>query len=149
MYFVRNQNGLSVIMRISVKTALLFVVFYSCVATKPSLQTCSGFRTGRYIFSIYNESGVGHWKKITYFINRADTLEIVTSNHFPQDTLIYKITWTGACEYKSFLLNPKLGLDSFLIRQYPTGTSHRIVKMTDEYFLVKNSGREDTLWKAR
>ena len=98
---------------------------------------------------MYNESGLGHWKKLTYFITRSDSLEIVTSTHFPEDTAINKITWTGACEYKSFRLNPKIDLDSFLVRENPTGTHHTIVKATEDYFIVKNLGRKDTIWKVR
>jgi len=136
-------------MRKLIRTALLTFTLYSCAVTKPSPPTCSEFRTGRYIFNMYNESGLGHWKKLTYFITRNDTLELVTSIHFPQDTSIYQITWAGDCEYKSVRLNPKLDLDSFFIRQYPTGTSHKIVKATDDYLIVKSNGRKDTIWKAR
>ena len=98
---------------------------------------------------MYNESGLGHWQKLTYFITRSDTLELVTSGHFPNDTAMYRITWTGTCEYKSLRLNPKIDLDSFLVQQHPTGTSHKIMKITDEYFIVKNNDRKDTIWKAR
>ena len=136
-------------MRMPIRTALLILVFYSCGVTKPLPQDCSGFRTGRFILNIYNESGMGHWNKLTYYVTRADTLEIVTSTHFTQDTSIYRITWTGPCEYKSLLLNPKIELDSILLQQNPTGTSHKIVKATDDYFIVKNYGRKDTIWKAR
>ena len=98
---------------------------------------------------MYNESGLGHWTKLTYFISRNDSLEIVTSTHFPKDTAINKITWTGACEYKLLRLNPKIDLDSFLIRQNPNGTSHIIVNATEDYFIVKNFGRKDTIKKVR
>jgi hypothetical protein len=146
---VHNQKEQSVIMRNLIRTALLTFTLHSCAATKPLPQMCSEFRNGRYFYNMYNESGLGHWKKLTYFITRSDTSEVVTSTHFPEDTSIYKITWTGACEYKSLRLNPKLDLDSFLIRQDPTGINHKIVKATDEYFIMKNNGRKDTIWKAR
>jgi hypothetical protein len=94
---------------------------------------------------MYNEGGLGHWKKLTYFITRSDTLEVVTSTHFSEDTSIYQVTWIGACEYKSLRLNPKLDLDSFQIRQQPTGTSHKIVKATNDYFIIKNNSRNDTI----
>lgn len=136
-------------MRNWIRTALATFTLYGCTATKPSPKACSEFRTGSYTFNIYNESGLGHWKKLTYFITRSDTLELVTSTHFPEDTSIYRITWTNACEYKSLRLNPKLDLDSFILRQEPTGTIHKIVKASDEYFLLKNNGRKDTIWKAR
>jgi hypothetical protein len=117
--------------------------------TKPTPEKCSNFRSGRYIFNMYNETGLGHWRKLSYFITRNDSLEFVTSNAFPNDTSIYRITWTGPCEYRSFLLNPKIGLDSFLVQKYPSGTINTILKVTDDYFIVKNYGNQrDTVWKT-
>lgn len=146
---VRNQKEQSVIMKKLIRIPLLILIFCSCTVTKPQSEKCSEFRSGRYIFNMYNKSGLGHWTKLTYFINRSDTLELVTSAHFPNDTSIYRITWTAGCEYKSLRLNPKSDLDSFLIRQEPTGTNHKVVKATDDYFILKNHGRKDTIWKAR
>ena len=132
-----------------IRAAFLTFTFYGCTVTKPLHQTCNEFRNGRYTYNIYNESGLGHWRKLTYFITLSDSLEIVTSTHLPKDTAINKITWTGACGYKSLRLNPKSDLDSFLIRQNPTGTRYTIVRATEAYFIVKNFGRKDTIWRSR
>lgn len=136
-------------MKILITATLTFFAFLKCTVTKLAPQQCDEFRSGSYVYNMYNESGLGHWTKLTYFITRNDSLKIVTSNHFPQDTSIYRITWTGTCEYKSLLLNPKFDFDSFLVRRNPTGTRHTIVKAADDYFIVKQFGRKDTLWKAK
>jgi hypothetical protein len=132
-----------------IRTSLLTFIISGCASTKPTKKACEEFRNGRFIFNMYNESDLGHWKKLTYFISRNDTIEIVTSMHFPEDTSIFKISWTGDCEYKSLRINPKLNIDSFLIQKKPTGTRHKIVIATDEYYIVSNNSRKDTIWKAK
>jgi hypothetical protein len=129
-------------------TTLLLIILCSCSVTKPAVEACNELRSGRYVYNMYNNSGLAHWAKLAYFITRSDSLEMVTSPHFPQDTSIYKITWTGACEYRLLLLNPRMDLDSALIRQYPAGINHKIVKTTDGYFIVKKHERKDTIWKV-
>ena len=133
-----------------IRTILLTLSFYSCTATKPTPENCREFRSGRYIFNKYNKSGLGHWSKLTYFITRMDSLEFETATHFPNDTSIYRIAWTGACEYRSLLLNPKMDLDSFFVKTYPSGTKHTIIKATDDYYIAKrNRNDRDTIWKAK
>lgn len=132
------------------RTILLSLTFYSCKVIKPSSEKCSEFRSGRYIFNLYNESGLGHWTKLTYFIIRNDSSELVTSTHFPQDTSIYRVTWIGDCEYKTLLLNPKISLDSFLVNKHPLGINNTITKATNKYFIIKNDGNtRDTIWKIK
>jgi hypothetical protein len=93
---------------------------------------------------MYNESGLGLWTKLTYSITRNDSLEFVTSAHLPNDTSIYKVNWTGACEYQLLLLNPKTNLDSLLITRHSTGTNNMVVRATDDCFIIKNySDRKD------
>ena len=136
-------------MKVSVKIVLLTLVLYGCTLTRLPTDRCSEFRSGRYIYKVYNQSGLGHWTELSYFITRNDSLEMVTSAHFPQDTAIKRIIWTGSCEYKSVLLNPATNLDSFMVQQYPDGTRHAIVNVADDYFIIKNYGRKDTIWKVR
>ena len=137
-------------MKYLIRATLLTLTFYSCTATKLPFQKCSDFRSGRYFSNMYNESGLGHWTKLTYYITRSDSLEFVTSTQFVNDTTIYKVTWTGDCEYKLLLLNPKTKLDSLLITRHPTGINNTVVKATDDYFIIKNySDTKDTVWKAR
>ncbi len=121
----------------------------SCIITQPGNETCNEFRSGSFKLNLYNKGSLGHWQRLTYFITRNDSVDYVTSIHFPNDTSIYRITWMGKCEYKSVLLNPKNDLDSFLIRSYPTGINHKVLKVTEDYFLVKNLGRKDTIWKMK
>jgi hypothetical protein len=133
-----------------IKSALLTLTFYSCTVTKSPSEKCSEFRSGKYIFNMYNESALGHWKKLTFFITRNDSLEHVTSTHFSNDTSIFRITWTGVCEYRELLLNPKNDIDSFLIERYPSGTSNTIIKAKNDYFIVRHDAYiKDTIWKIK
>lgn len=133
----------------TIKLLLFILAFCSCAVSKLSSEKCNDFRFGKYTHNVYNKSGLGHWTKLTYTMTRNDSVEIVTSSHFPTDTAIYQIMWVGPCEYRSTRLNPQTDLDSFLIRQNSTGYRHKILNSTEEYFILKNYERKDTIWRVR
>lgn len=130
----------------------VFFIFISilitgCTASRHMPVDCRKLRSGNFILNIYNNSRIGHWRHFTILINRNDTLEYSVSSIFPSDTSYYKIIWTAACEYRSLLLNPKNGLDSFMISNEPKGELNTIIDIQDQYYIIQRTRKsKDTLW---
>jgi len=97
---------------------------------------------------MYNNSGLGHWTKMTLYIERNDSFEITTREYPIKDTQISRLKWTGPCEYNLLWINPQTHLDSVYLKVSPNGTTYSIKQVTAKYILVKSSGQIDTIWKT-
>ena len=127
----------------------LFLFFYlnGCLSTKPSVDVCNGFKNGSYIQYMYNNSGLGHWTKMTLYIERNDSLQITTREYPISDTTISRLKWLSPCKYNLLWLNPQTHLDSTFLKVSPNGITYLIKEVTSKYILVKSNSQLDTLWK--
>jgi hypothetical protein len=123
------------------------ILLLSCSLQKPSASICASYKNGEFIQKEYNSSGLGHWSEMTFFINRADSLQTYTRTIPFADTSLYKISWSSACEYNLTLLNPKSSYDSaYLYKYYPKGKRFKITKATADYYIEKSISGKDTIW---
>lgn len=127
---------------------LLFALLGSCVSTKPTAGDCAGCKTGHFTYDMYDNSGIGHWPKMTLFVERNDSLEIITRNYPIQDTVISRITWLSDCKYNLQRLFPVSHFDSLYVKLRPKGNTYTIKKVTANYILTKQDRKADTLWRV-
>src|SRR5690606_41737294 len=91
--------------------AFLLVCLYflaGCLNTRNIPEAkCRLFRTGNFIQNEYNESGLGHWKKMSFLIYRNDSSEFIISktNILPDDSSYYKIKWLSSCSYEQIYIS--------------------------------------------
>lgn len=126
----------------------LFLCSSACVSTKPTPDVCNSFKSGKYVQYMYNNSGLGHWTKMTLHIDIRDSFQIVTREYPIRDTQISRLKWPSPCKFNSLWINPKTDLDSASVKIYPKGTNYSIKKVTSKYILVKSRGQVDTIWKT-
>lgn len=84
---------------------------------------------------------------MTLYIERNDSLEIVTREYPFRDTMISRITWIDPCRYNLVWINPKTYFDSFILKVSPQRIN-TIKQVTANYVLVASGHKFDTLWKA-
>jgi len=133
---------------------LLLILFSGCSALKPSDISCDQCHKGTFKEYIYNNSGLGHWKEMTYITNRCDSFEtiITISNFFPSDTLYYGIKWLSPCSYRlNYIKGANHWLDSLLKSKFfSTSETYRISQVTSMYYIQStNRKQKDTLWIQR
>jgi hypothetical protein len=119
--------------------------FAGCISIKSS-DNCERLRTGKFIQYMYNSSGMGHWTKITLFIERNDSIQVVTQEYPFRDTQIFRIKWLDRCKYNLLWTNPQTSFDSAYAKASPNGTTYRIIKQTSNYVLVRWRNQVDTIW---
>jgi hypothetical protein len=133
---------------------LLLILFTGCSVMKPSEELCGQYQNGTFKQYVYNNSGLGHWKRMTYVTNRVDSFQtiITISNLLPPDTLYYSIKWLNPCSYEiNYIKGADDWLDSLLKNKHiPPSKSYRISKATPMYYIQSYDRKQkDTLWIQR
>lgn len=133
------------------KTNSYFILFAlcciaGCVSTR-SGRDCQNKLNGKYINYVYNPGGMGHWTKMTFYIEINDSFQVITRQFPVSDTGIYRVTWPGRCKYNLKRINPQTPLDSAFLRLFPKGQTYRIKLLTPDYFIQKAGSQTDTLWR--
>ena len=131
-------------------TAAITLLFIFCLAGCRSIKqvsVCNGFKNGRYVHYMYNNSSIGHWPKTTLNIEISDSFHIVTREYPFRDTQIFRVKWLGRCRYSLLFINPTTYLDSAFLRLSPKGKTYRIKKLSPDYILIKSQNQLDTIWK--
>jgi len=134
--------------------AFLLVCLYflaGCLNTRNIPEAkCRLFRTGNFIQNEYNESGLGHWKKMSFLIYRNDSSEFIISktNILPDDSSYYKIKWLSSCSYEQiYVSSNNKWVDSLVRAKLLTEKeTYFIIKATEKYCIQKHNGAKDTLW---
>jgi hypothetical protein len=137
------------------QSTLTRIVFYSsillsvcgCILSKETLMNCDAFKQGEFYKTRYT-TDKNHVPKVTWYINRTDSIEIITRGQPFMDTAVYKIRWLTKCKYYRLegISYRRDGVESSL------GTRDcEILRATKEYSIVRESGRRDvdTIWKSR
>jgi hypothetical protein len=137
-------------MRIKKPVIVLLVCLLGCTTARISETTCKKCEKGNFIQYAYNNSGLGHWKKLTFLINRTDSTEIVinTANILPADTCYYKIKWLNSCSYEAtYIAGAGEWVDSLIRnKKYPAPQKYSIIKGTDKYYIQRQDEQNDTIW---
>ena len=133
------------------RLVLVFLVcFCGCATLKISDNACDRYKKGNFINYEYNNSSIGHWKKLTYLITRYDSIEttISTERPFPAETTYYKIKWLDPCTYETTYITGANNWVDSLIRNkaYPNTWKNSIIKGTDKYYIRARNMQRDTIW---
>ena len=111
---------------------------------------CRLFQIGNFIQNEYNESGLGHWKKMSFLISRNDSSEFIISkrNTLPDDSSYYKIKWLSSCRYEqTYISSTNAWVDSLIkTKLLSEKETYSIIKATEKYCIQKHHGERDTLW---
>jgi hypothetical protein len=137
----------------SVRNIFLIILacLVSCRTMKISENSCKLYQKGIFEQNAYNNSELGHWRKLTYLINRSDSTETVISlptKIFPADTTYYKIKWIDECSYETtYLTGGSHWLDSLIRnKKIPKTWKCSIIKGTDKFYIQKRDRQIDTMW---
>lgn len=131
---------------------LLTSYFMTGCQTSKHLQDsrCESYHTGSFIQNEYNESGLGHWKKMSFLISRTDSTELIISktNILPDDTSLYYIKWLTPCSYElSYVSSTNTWVDSLIkIKILPERKTYFIIKATEKFYIQKQDNEKDTVW---
>jgi hypothetical protein len=130
---------------------IILASLVSCRTIKISENSCKLYQKGIFEQNAYNNSGLGHWRKLTYLINRSDSTETVISlltKIFPADTTYFRIKWIDECSYETtYLSGGGHWLDSLIRnKKIPDRWKCSIIKGTDKFYIQKRDRQIDTMW---
>src|SRR5215217_5081195 len=126
--------------------ACLLLLFFAthCTIQKPTASDCATFKAGQFARTRYTTKA-NHVPKVTWYIDRTDSLEVVTREQPFLDTAVYKITWPR-CRYRLEGLSYQSGGRK---QEFSTSEDFKIVRVTKDYAVVNSSEWRDTLWKVQ
>lgn len=113
-------------------------------------STCKLYQTGNFIQNEYNDSGLGHWRKMTFLINRTNSTETVISTRtiVPDDTTYYSIKWLTPCSYEfTYISSTNTWIDSSM-KKILLSTKRKcfIIKGNEKYYIQRQDDQKDTIW---
>lgn len=125
--------------------------FIGCQATKQiENSTCTLYKKGNFVQYEYNDSGMGHWRKMSFLITRTDTTEIIISKMtiLPDDTSYYHIRWSTPCSYEqTYISSTNKWVDSLVKeKSLPEKRTYFITKAKEKYYIQKQDNKKDTIW---
>lgn len=136
---------------------LLLIVATQCTVQKPTAAECTAFKGGQFTKTRYTTQA-NHVPKVTWYIQRTDSVETATRAKPFMDTAVYKITWLAGCRYRleGLSYQPAVsieltdGVDTISRKQrFSRINDYKIVKVTNEYAVVTYSDGRDTIWKVK
>jgi len=134
----------------SLKTILVLTFIVSTTMAFQKIRTfdCETYKKGKFSKFVYNNTGLGHWKRQEVFVERDDSIQTETIQMSPGDTIFYHIKWMGDCKYKLSFIKATNTLTDSVIRYYSKlrELKYVIQKGNDKYYVEKNSGKLDTTW---
>lgn len=140
-----------VIMHLKALLLLTASFITGCLATRNLTDSkCKLYQTGSFIQNEYNESGLGHWKKMSFLISRTDSTEFIVSkrNILPDDTSYYNIKWLTPCSYElTYVSSTNTWVDSLVKKKLLSEKqTYFIIKATEKYYIQKEDDEKDTIW---
>jgi hypothetical protein len=127
------------------------IFFIGCQATQRIQEsTCKMYQTGNFIQNEYNNSGLGHWRKMSFLINRTNSSETIISTKtiLPDDTSYYSIKWLTPCSYElTYISSTNMWVDSLIKnRLLPDKQKFFIIKGNEKYYIQRQDDEKDTVW---
>lgn len=124
-----------------------------CRATQGiTASECQLYQAGNFIQNEYNNSGIGHWRKMSFLINRTDSTERVSDGasdgNIWRDTTYYKIKWLSPCSYeRTYISGTNTWVDSLVKRGIvPDKQKCFIMEGNGKYYIQKVDKQKDTIW---
>lgn len=113
-------------------------------------STCRTYQTGNFIQNEYNDSGLGHWRQMSFLINRSNSSEIIISSKtiLPGDTSYYSIKWLTPCSYElTYISSTNNFVDSLIkAKLLPDKRKYFIIEGNERYYIHKQGVEIDTIW---
>jgi hypothetical protein len=136
------------------RLTLFCTLIFSCRVTKKIDESkCNLNQVGNFVEYSFNNSGMAHWKKISYLISRTELREMIISQVdilSESDTSYYDVKWLTPCSYEmSFIRSTNKYLDS-LVKGKAFSVKHKIsiVESNSRFYIkqIDKQKRLDTVW---